>query len=68
MVFHLLFSDKKSHVDKFKRFIRAFLLGIKEENIVPDHITSYFSYDSEEEIKDITSGHRIKFNLIHKPT
>ena len=71
MVFHLLFSDKKSHVDKLKRFIRAFLLGIlriKKKNLVPKHITSSFSYYPKEEIKDIMSGHWIKLYLIHKPT
>ena len=46
MVFHLLFSDKKAHIDKLKRFVKAFLLGIpsiKNKSLVPKHIASYLS-------------------------
>ena len=71
LVFHLLFSDKKYHVDKLKRFIRDFILAIptiKKKNIVPEHIRSYFSYYFKEEIKDVRYGHQIKLDLIHKPT
>ena len=67
MVFHISFSDKKAHIDKLKRFLMDFLLGIptiNKKSPVPKHITSYFSYYSKEDMKKITPGHRIKLDII----